>query len=583
MSKQILKRDESIKRGVDKNSEIIIKARYLEDSEKDWTDKIKNIMYEISKIDNDLEFNSYCEKSLKNMDFIPGGRILRNLNRIKGSTMNCNCLPIGDSIEEIGSCFKNSLIIWSFGGGIGINFSSLRPKGANMVTKGGFSSGLVSFLRAIDSLAATIETGGQRRAAGMAVCDISHPEIMDFIDIKLKDGLISYFNLSVAVNDQFLEAVEKNEKWDLTFGGKVYNTVDANMLWNKILNNMVKSAEPGLLHWGNLIKNNTYYFSPIISTNPCGEIPLPNFGSCCLGSINLNNMVSGFQTNWKKLESTINVGVRFLDNIIDINHYPLQELATESLNSRRIGLGVMGLADYIIKKGIRYGSEKCLVEIEKLFKFIRDKAYESSIELAGIKSGFPMFDKVKYGKASFIRKLPAKLRLAIKEHGIRNSSILTCAPTGTTSLITNVSSGIEPIPYKAYRRCDRVGERIYIHPIYKENLLKGEKNEFLVDISDLRPEDHFEVQATIQKYIDSSISKTINLPGDTTPDKLSRLLLEYIHDLKGVTVYRDGSREGQIINKLSEEEVLKYLKEKEKITCKLSKQDVKCTKGVCEI
>ena len=285
----------------------------------------------------------------------------------------------------------------------------------------------------------------------------------------------------------------------------------------------------------------------------------------------------------KKLESTIKVGVRFLDNIIDINHYPLQELATESLNSRRIGLGVMGLADYLIKKGIRYGSEKCLVEIEKLFKFIRDKAYESSIELAGIKSGFPMFDKVKYGKASFIRKLPAKLRLAIKEHGIRNSSILTCAPTGTTSLITNVSSGIEPIPYKAYRRCDRVGERIYIHPIYKENLLKGEKNEFLVDISDLRPEDHFEVQATIQKYIDSSISKTINLPGDTTPDKLSRLLLEYIHDLKGVTVYRDGSREGQIINKLSEEEVLKYLKEKEKITCKLSKQDVKCTKGVCEI
>jgi ribonucleoside-diphosphate reductase alpha chain len=574
MSKQIL----------NKNSEIIIKARYLDESENNWSDKIEKIIREINKIDKDEEFNVNCRSALEDMNFIPGGRILRNLGRIKGSTMNCNVLPIGDSIEEIGSCFKNSLIIWSFGGGIGINFSPLRPKGTNMVTKGGTASGLVSFLKAIDSLAATIETGGQRRAAGMAVCDISHPEIMDFIDVKLQDGLISYFNLSVAVNDRFLEAVEKKDKWNLTFGGKIYNTVDANMLWNKILNNMVKSAEPGLIHWGNLVKNNTYYFSPIVSTNPCGEIPLPNFGSCCLGSINLENMLSGVQTNWKKLGDTIKVGVRFLDNIIDINYYPLQELATESLNSRRIGLGVMGLANYLVKKGIKYGSEKCLVELDKLFKFIRDKAYESSIELAGIKSVFPMFDRVKYGKASFIRKLPAKIRIAIKEYGIRNASILTCAPTGTISLIPNTSSGIEPIPYKAYRRCDRVGERIYIHSIYKKCLLEGKKDDSLVDILDLKPEDHFEVQATIQKYIDSSISKTINLPKEATSKDLNKLLLEYIHDLKGVTVYRDESRKGQIINRLSEEEALKCLKEEEeKITDKLSKQDVKCAKGVCEI
>lgn len=573
---------------LDKNSEIVAKSRYFMDNENSWSDVVERISREISKIDKDSKFISNCGSSIYNMDFIPGGRIIRNIGKIKGSMMNCNVLPIGDSIEEIGSCYKHALIIWSYGGGIGINFSTLRPVGTSLYTKGGHSSGLVSFLKAIDSLASTIESGGQRRAAGMAICDVGHPEIIDFIDAKLQDGLISYFNLSVAVNDSFLEAVEKNDKWDLKFGGRVYKTIDANMLWEKILNNMVKSAEPGLINWGNLTKNNTYYFSPITSTNPCGELPLPNYGSCCLGSINLVNMLNGTQTNWKKLEETIKVGIRFLDNIIDLNYYPINELASESTNSRRIGLGIMGLGDLLIEKKIRYGSEKSLIEIDKLFKFIRDKSYEASIELATEKSVFPMFNRVAYGKASFIRKLPVKIRMAIKEKGIRNSSILTCAPTGTTSLLPNVTSGIEPIPFKAYRRTDRINERVYIHKKYEKYLLekiKGniEDNDYFVDTTDLKPEDHFEVQSLIQKYIDSSISKTINLPEDTTVDKLNKLLLEYIYNLKGVTVYRDSSRSGQILNKISEEEVIEILKSKEEVSTQLSEHDVKCSKGTCDI
>lgn len=567
------------------NAKIVLKSRYFSDNDHSWEDVVDRMVGEIKKVDPDDGFISVLRDSVLNGDFIPGGRILRNLGKLKGSMMNCNCLPIGDSIESIGECIKDSLIIAAHGGGVGINFSTLRPSGVIMATRGGKSSGLVSFLKGMDSISGIIETGGQRRSANIAVCDVSHPEIFDFINVKLKDGLLSNFNLSVAINNDFLEAVEKDDVWNLSFNNKVYDTVKASELWDLIINNMIKSGEPGLLNMSNLVKNNTYYFSPIIATNPCGEQPLPAWGSCCLGSINLVNMLNGFnKIDYDKFESTINIGVRFLDNIIDLNYYPINELANEAINSRRIGLGVMGLADYFIKRKIRYGSKESLRDINCIFKYLRDNAYLCSAQLAKSKSSFPKFDNFLYSRASFIKKLPAKIRSMIKDIGIRNSNLITCAPTGTTSLIANVSSGIEPVPYKAYVRHDRICDRVYVHPEYSDAIKNNvdDIGDFFVDTTDISPEDHFNVQVEIQKYVDSGISKTINLPNNYSAAQLKKLLLENMYDLKGVTVYRDGSKSNQVLNCMTYNDVIKYVYGK---NCDntLSEGDVNCGSSMCNV
>jgi ribonucleoside-diphosphate reductase alpha chain len=297
-----------------------------------------------------------------------------------------------------------------------------------------------------------------------------------------------------------------------------------------------------------------------------------------LGSLVLPAFITGnINTNWQKLERVIKLAVRFLDNVIDVNKYSLKELDIKGHNSRRIGLGVMGLADYLLSKEIRYGSDDATLELERLFRFIRNTAYQASVELAVEKGAFPKFEPTAYGKASFIRKLPGSLRLDIKEMGIRNCTLLTVPPVGTTSLIPEVSSGVEPVMYKAFRRVDRVSERIYIHPRYKKLLSEGKPTpNWFVDSTDLTPKDHFETQATIQRYIDGSISKTLNFPAGTTPDDLSKYLLEYMRDLKGATIYIDGTKEGQVYNKLSREEVLEYIM-KEGVSSNLTPDDVDCS------
>lgn len=422
-----------------------------------------------------------------------------------------------------------------------------------------------------------IYTSNSRRAAGLCSLDISHPEIEKFIDAKLKDGKISTFNISVNITNDFIDAVEKDLDWDLKFNHKVYKTVKARYLWNKIINNMVEKAEPGILNMSNLTKNNSYYFDPITGVNPCGEATLSPHGVCVLGSLVLPNYITGTtNTNWQKLEKSIKIAVRFLDNVLDCNNYELRPTAEKSFNSRRIGLGVMGLADYLFAKELRYGSEESLIEIEKLLKFIRDKSYEASVEIAKEKGAFPKFDPVEYCKASFVRKLPAKIRSDIKRYGIRNVTSLAIAPTGTISLLSEVTSGIEPLIFKSYKRNDRVGERIYIHPKYKQLLLTGNPiPKWFVDMHDLKPEDHLEIHALATKYIDGAVSKTCNMPAETTPDKLTSLLLEYIRELKGVTVYVDGSREGQIYNSLTEEEALEFIMS-EMVSNNLSIEDVEC-------
>ena len=475
--------------------------------------------------------------------------------------------------------------MWSEGGGVGANFSPLRPAGDAILGKGGYSSGLVSFMEASDAVAKTIESGGGRRAATIGHVDISHPEVVNFIDAKLLHGRLPRFNISVAVNHDFLECVEADREWQFKFKQKIYGKVKARELWSKIVSNMVKCAEPGLLNWSNFSKNNSYYFSPVLGTNPCGETTLSAYEACDLGSIVLPNFITGnVNTNWKKLETVIKTAVRFLDNVIDVNKYALKEIDINVHKSRRIGLGVIGLAEYLFAKKIRYGSAKAVAEVETLMKRIRDACYIASMELAIEKGAFPYFEPVQYGKASFIRKLPAEIRMDIKKYGIRNCTLMALAPTGTISLLTDYSSAIEPLFAKALLRKDRVGERMYIHPKYKEILISGEETpDWFVDSFDLEPKDHFEMQVACQKYCDASVSKTINLPAETTEQDLSSLLLEYIYDLKGVTVYRDGSREGQVLNKVSEEEVKEYLKKQKETEQSLREGDIKCSSGVCEL
>ena len=562
----------------------VAESRYFMEGE-DWQQCAERVGRTVAVAENShaAEYAEKFSEIIYNLDFLPGGRILRNAGRQRGSMFNCYHLPMGDSREEIGQFYKDSLILWGEGGGIGVNVSFLRPEGAPIKGVGGQSSGPVSFLEASDCIAQKVESGGSRRAAALALMSVTHPDIMKFIDAKLMHGSLACYNISVAVTDDFLEAVEADEDWEFKFSHQAYGTVKARAIWDKIVDNMVSCAEPGLLNWDKLIKNNSYYYDPVLGTNPCGEAVLSPYDVCDLGSLVLPNFITGtVNTNWKKLEETIQIAVRFLDDVIDVNKYVLQEIDVKAHNSRRIGLGVMGLAEYLFAKKLRYGSPKSIYEIERLMRFVRDKTYETLISLAQEKGAFPKFDPIAYGKASFIRKLPASLRMSIKQHGVRCVTGLAIAPTGTISLIADVASGIEPLFRKAYLRQDRIGDRMYIHPIYQSILEnKTETPEWYVDTDDLKPSDHFEIQAVVQKYVDGAVSKTINMPKGTTPEQLSSLTLEYIHDLKGVTVYVDGSREGQILNKVSEEEVIKSLKAN-KADNYAGRESVECASGMCE-
>jgi len=589
----------------------VAKSRYFMEETEDWEACTQRVASVISSTDvsNREQIRDDFQSMIYNMDFLPGGRILRNSGRPRGSLFNCYHLPIGDSIEEIGQLYKDALTLWSEGGGVGVNFSPLRPRNDLIHGKGGVSSGLVSFMKGADYISRLIESGGSRRAAAIGHIEVSHPEVLDFIDAKLlipdigkwlrddtpevvkqyvKDevdvGALRHFNISVVVNNEFLETVETDGDWTFKFKQKSYGTVKARGIFDKIVTNMVQCGEPGLINWTNFAKNNSYYFAPVLGTNPCGETTLAPNEACDLGSLVLPNFITGtVNTNWKKLDNIIKLAVRFLDNVIDVNKYVLKEIDINVHNTRRIGIGVIGLAEYLFAKGVKYGSERAVIEVERLMRFIRDSAYQASVELAIEKGAFPKFEPSQFGKASFIRKLPASLRSDIKKYGTRNCSMMALAPTGTISLLTGFQSGIEPLFAKAYLRSDRVSKRMYVHPKYEE-LIKTEEEipDWFVDAYNLEPKDHFEMQVACQKFCDASVSKTINLPEDATKEELSSLLLEYMYDLKGVTVYRDGSRPGQILSKVSHEDTIKHLKD-HKVENNLIDQDVDCATGACEI
>ncbi|HEX7736628.1 MAG TPA: adenosylcobalamin-dependent ribonucleoside-diphosphate reductase [Ktedonobacteraceae bacterium] len=402
-----------------------------------------------------------------------------------------------------------------------------------------------------------IYTSNSRRGALMLMLDDDHPDIEEFITVKRTPGKIEHANLSVCISDKFMQAVKEDGDWNLVWKGEVKKTIRARHLWDLICTSAWESAEPGMVFMDRYNKvSNTWYYEDIRCVNPCGEQGLPAFGVCNLGAMNLSAFVQDGQFNYEKLAEKTKVAMRFLDNVVDATEYFIEENAQAQLGTRRTGLGTMGLADALIKMRIAYGSDESVPVIEKIYATIRDAAYEASADYAAEKGPFPRFERDKYMQGVFIKQLPKPVQDKIKKQGIRNAVLLTQAPTGTTSLLSGVSSGIEPVYDFAMIRRDRTGEHILYHPLlqaWRDEHPNETTPHYFISSKDLTPEEHVRVQATIQKYTDSSISKTVNAPNDHTVEQVEKLYrLAYEMGCKGITYYRDGSRDA-VLTRIEDE------------------------------
>jgi len=786
-------------------SDIIVKERYAHPGEEHWEDVAKRVSKYVAQAEKEEMYEKVWRDFLSiisTKQFIPGGRILANAGRPRGQLMNCIVIPLDDSRESIGQMIKEYLMISGTGGGVGVSFSNLRPKGAKIRTNGGVSSGAISFMDLLNAAGETIKTGGGRRAATMISMSIYHPDIIDFIEHKTNLDRLNNANISVEIDNNFIQAVRKDKTivlgWppDREYKGK---EIKARELWNKIVDNALRCGEPGVLNLGlaNDLSNG-YYFEKYTSTNPChsgstlvavadgrnavsfeqlaledkdvpvytyengkiviktmrhprvtgesedvykvtfdngtstkvtgnhkfilrngdkketlqlkpgdsmcatladellnvsprkardwkaprrglirrececcgkefnipnskreisfcsdecsakyilsekrshvpenidynckvvsvkyvgkekvyngtvddvhtlmtyhplddgssmllnscqcGELPLPNYGACDLGAINVAEFTSARGFEWEKFKTVIPVAVRFLDNVTDVNEYPLEAIKTKCMDTRRIGLGLMGLHTAMLKMGIKYSSDDGIAFVEKLYETLRDVSYMSSAFLAKEKGSFQKFDRDLYLKGKFVKNLPTLVKNTIRNYGIRNLALNTNAPTGTTALVCGVSSGIEPIFAPVYERTFKSTEakegfktEVVMDPIV-ESLLKTSGNltnvEYFEGAYDITPEKHFEIQAAAQQYIDQAISKTINLPEDYKTENLSEIWLKYLDQVKGVTIYRAGSRGSEPLKPLP-----LNTKNIKRVT-KSESVEVKCASGVCNV
>jgi ribonucleoside-diphosphate reductase alpha chain len=559
--------------------------------------RIAKAVSSVEKKENQKKWEKEFFWAMKDFKYVPGGRILAGAGTGFAVTFyNCFVIPSPkDSRDGILETLKQMVEIMARGGGVGINLSSLRPRGARVKKVNGFSSGPVNWAE-LFSVATKdiIQQGGSRRGALMLMLWDWHPDIEEFITVKQDLSRINGANLSVCVSDKFMEAVEKDADWQLLFPDlddkdydekwngdlvewqkmgkkvKVYKTIKARKIWDLIAQAAWRSAEPGVVFMERYNKlYNNWYWNRINCVNPCGEEGLPPWGVCNLGSINLSALVKGNDIDkkgrfdFKTLKKLVKIAVRFQDNVIDMDPYVFPGIRkTQFEGERRIGLGTMGLGDTLIKLHLRYGSKESLKFIDKVYRIIRDAAYEVSAEIAEEKGAFPKFDKELYLKGEFIKQLPASIKEKIKKYGIRNSLLLMQAPTGSTSLMANTTSGIEPVFEFEFIRKDRLGTHIIRHHLYERWYKKHEKEikegkikkpEWFVSTNELTPEDHIYVQATIQKYVDASISKTVNAPKNHTVEDVKKLYtLAYKLGCKGITYFREGSRQGVLERKTEE-------------------------------
>jgi len=505
--------------------------------------------------------------ALEDFRFLPAGRIQAGAGTDRRVTL-FNCFVMGTIPDDMGGIFdhlKEAALTMQQGGGIGYDFSTLRPKGAVVHGIGADASGPLSFMDVWDAMCRTIMSAGSRRGAMMATLACDHPDIEAFVTAKQEPGRLSMFNLSVLVSDAFMQAVREDQPWDLVFAGTVYKTVPARELWNKIMQATYAAAEPGVIFIDRINqRNNLHYCEEIRATNPCGEQPLPPYGACLLGSVNLMALVknpfeAGADLDMDALAGIVPTAVRMLDNAIDVSRFPLEAQRQEARAKRRIGLGITGLADALIACGLRYGSAEAVKATERWLAAFRRHAYLASVALAKEKGPFPLYDRDAYRAGETIKDLDADVQEAIAAHGMRNALVTSVAPTGTISLLAdNISSGLEPVFSFTYKRRilqadgSRREEEVsdYAYRLFRR--LKGEDAELppaFVNAQTLEPASHVVMQAAVQKYIDSSVSKTINLPASISFEAFKDVY-QQAYDLgcKGCTTYRPNEITGAVLS-----------------------------------
>jgi ribonucleoside-diphosphate reductase alpha chain len=505
-------------------------------------------------------------QALEDYRFLPAGRIFAGAGTARRVTL-FNCFVMGDIADDLGAIFANlreAALTMQQGGGIGYDFSTLRPKGAPVKGVGADASGPLSFMDVWDAMCRTIMSAGARRGAMMATMRCDHPDIEAFIAAKREPGRLRNFNLSVLVTDAFMKAVDEDTDWHLQFGGQIYSTLRARALWQDITRATYDYAEPGVLFIDRInARNNLAYCETIHSTNPCAEQPLPPYGACLLGSINLARLVRAPFTeaahiDEAELSDLVSVAVRMMDNTIDASGFPLEEQRQEAHAKRRIGLGMTGLADALMMTGQRYGTIEAAAQAGEWAKKINRAAYLASAALAREKFAFPLFDAKPYLAGETVRELDEDVREQIAAHGIRNALLTSIAPTGTISLVAdNVSSGIEPVFALAYTRKvlqpdgSRIEEEVSDYALRRFRALHGpDANlpDYFVTAQDLSPEEHVRMQAAVQRYVDSAISKTVNVPEDIKFDAFQAVYLDaYRSGCKGCTTYRPNAITGSVL------------------------------------
>lgn len=499
---------------------------------------------------------------MSRLEFLPNSPTLMNAGTPINQLSACFVIYIDDSIEGIFNALKHMALIHKSGGGVGFSFSNIRPKGDVVKSTKGVASGPVSFMKIFDVATDVIKQGGRRRGANMGILDVRHPDIIEFITSKEHEGVLTNFNISVAVDDEFMNATLNNKEYNLINprNGKPVKKLNAGDVFDIIMNTSWKCGDPGIIFIDEINrKNPTPKAGKISATNPCGEQPLLNYESCNLGSINLTKMVKDNAIDFNKLKSVVETAVHFLDNVVDVNSFPISRIKTETLKNRKIGLGIMGFAELIIMLGIPYDSQDALDTAEKIMEFINYHARKASAELGKSRGSFPNFKESVYKEGY---------------SAMRNATVTTIAPTGTISIIADATSGIEPLFAVSFIRDVMEGEkllevnklfedmaqkeRFYSRALMNEIAKKGSIqniNEIHENVKrifptahEIDPQWHVKMQAAFQRHVDNAVSKTVNLPEDATPEDVKKIMLmAYKLKCKGITVYRYGSKKKQVL------------------------------------
>lgn len=541
--------------GFNDNALTILKARYFKKNaqgaliENKPEELFKRVAEYIADAEKEKKEKESWEKRFYDAmvlrDFMPNSPTLTGAGR--GLCLSaCFVLPVKDSLSDIFEAVKNAALVHKEGGGTGFDFSRIRPRGSFVKKTQGIASGPVSFLKVIDAATEAVKQGGTRRGANMGVLRVDHPDIKQFITMKLDGISAQNFNISVAITDEFIKALKNNSNYDLVnpMDGDIVGKMDANEIFDMIVDSAWKNGDPGLILIDNVNRlNPTRAQGPIRATNPCGEQPLHDYESCNLGSINVFNFYkedAKDKIDWDRFKDVIRMGVRFLDNVIDKNLYPLPEIDEMAKSNRRIGLGIMGFADLLIKMGIKYDTDEARNLGRKIIKFLKKEAVAASEKLAEERGSFPNIEQSIY-----------------KGKKMRNATVLTIAPTGTISRIAGCSSSIEPI--FSFKTISKIIDREIVdyHPLYKEweDLHPDElPPDHFITAGDIAPEDHLKMQAVFQEHVDSAVSKTINFPNEATKEDIANAYrMAFDMNIKGITVYRDGCRAHQVLNKMSKE------------------------------